>query len=385
MITGNVEEVVKEKEKKEEKKRRHGESALVPVPDEEKKEVIGIVEESLNRGLSTLNPDLLYSNLVNNFSLAEKTYGKKLLRLLTGDDVNTIEMNIKLEEYKKELREKIGKKIKELKEAQLIDDNYFFTEEAINIYASNLLKEELEKLKHLSLEGEISKIKGYGSKVDVVVEEKKSYRQIDNKKTLKIVAKRKHKSIEIEDLRFSERKQHEGIELVLVLDTSSSMKGSKISEAKKAALLLCHLAISEKSKVGLVAFSTTTSKVVRPTKDTREVIFNLISLTPRGQTNIYRAIMDAINLFSGKKISKHIILISDILPNVGEKPLEKLMEAVDVAARSGITISVVGIQLDDEGKTIGEKIALIGKGRLYLIDKPQQLDLVLLKDYLSYR
>ena len=57
------------------------------------------------------------------------------------------------------------------------------------------------------------------------------------------------------------------------------------------------------------------------------------------------------------------------------------IEAVEKANAAGITISLIGIQLDDKGKTLAEEITAIGNGKLYCVSELEELDRLVLMDY----
>ena len=62
--------------------------------DKEKIDKGKVMIEALNMGMSSFTPDLIFENLVRNYSMAKKLYGEKLLRLLTGYDPGYIDRNI---------------------------------------------------------------------------------------------------------------------------------------------------------------------------------------------------------------------------------------------------------------------------------------------------
>ena len=53
-----------------------------------------LIAESFNQGLSAFNPDIMFENLVNNYSMAKKMYGETLIRLMSGYDPSFLERNI---------------------------------------------------------------------------------------------------------------------------------------------------------------------------------------------------------------------------------------------------------------------------------------------------
>src|SRR3989339_820802 len=69
------------------------------------------IKEALNQGIGSFTPDLMFEQLVKNFSIAKQIYGPSLIRQLTGYDENYLSRNIKIPEFQKELKRKIGDKI----------------------------------------------------------------------------------------------------------------------------------------------------------------------------------------------------------------------------------------------------------------------------------
>ena len=69
------------------------------------------------------------------------------------------------------------------------------------------------------------------------------------------------------------------------------------------------------------------------------------------------------------------------MPTAGRNPEKETLEAVSEARNSDITISIVGIGLDKEGKKLAEKIVEQGNGKLYMAKSLEQLDILVLEDY----
>ena len=352
----------------------------------EEKNVIAPIGEAIDNGVTNINPDIFYSNLVSNYERARKLYGKRLLRLITGYDPKSIEINLQLKEFREELKNSIYRNVKRLQEEGVLDKQYGITAKTARLIASQLLEEELEKLARIAREGIQGKKPGYGEEKDLIMYKPGiPYRSLSSRATIKTTARRMHRAIHIEDLRYKERKEQKGLELVIVLDTSASMKGEKIRNAKKAGIALTHIAINDGNKVGLVLFSSTSRKKIKPTKNEQEIVESIVRIHPMGQTNMQEAIRDSISLFHRGKTSKHIILITDALPNVGEKPLEQVLRAINTARERGISISIIGIMLNKEGIRTAEIIARNGAGRFYDLRDANKLDIVLIRDYEEHR
>ncbi|MBW2994953.1 VWA domain-containing protein, partial [Candidatus Woesearchaeota archaeon] len=89
-------------------------------------------------------------------------------------------------------------------------------------------------------------------------------------------------------------------------------------------------------------------------------------------------------LFSTEKnLTKHFILLTDALPTVGEEPEKETIEAAAEARANNITISIVGINLNEQGAELAKKIVELGEGHLYMTKDAEELDRILLLDYYS--
>ncbi|MCH8328949.1 MAG: hypothetical protein IIB81_00985 [Nanoarchaeota archaeon] len=75
-----------------------------------------LIMDSINQGLNSFMPDLLYQQLVKNYSMAKHIFGPSLLKLATGYNPDYIKKNINIPEFQKELRFRIQKNIEKLKE-----------------------------------------------------------------------------------------------------------------------------------------------------------------------------------------------------------------------------------------------------------------------------
>ena len=56
--------------------------------------------------MSAFTPDLMFEQLVQNYSLAKQIYGESIIRLISGYEPDYVKKNIGIPEFKKELKEK---------------------------------------------------------------------------------------------------------------------------------------------------------------------------------------------------------------------------------------------------------------------------------------
>ena len=141
---------------------------------------------------------------------------------------------------------------------------------------------------------------------------------------------------------FEAKRKHEDLDMVLLVDRSSSMRGQKIEVSKSAALATLDL-LDPEHRLAVVAFDAQPHDIVplMAVGNKREAE-NLISrMTSSGQTNIYNALLRAQALLAESKAkTKHIILLSDGLtsPPPGGSPaafypteIEQRLRAVQAA------------------------------------------------------
>ncbi len=344
------------------------------------------VNDAINYGISSFTPELMFEKLVRNFSLSKNLYGKTIIREITGHDENYLEKNLMVPEFKKILIERIRKNIENLKEKKIIDDGGFLTEKALELASLVLYTEELDNITPKGILGERVHKKShiYGDKNDFRNFKKSDrYRDIALKKSVKLAIRRKHQELKTDDLKVYERQSRGQICLIYALDASGSMKGKKIETCKKAGIALAYKAIDEKDRVGLIVFGSDIREELRPTENFSELLKRITRIRAARQTDIAKTIERAIELFPSTDITKHLILLTDAMPTVGEKPVKETLQAVSKARASGITISLVGIGLDDKGKKVAERIAEVSNGKLYAVRDLEDIDKIVLEDYYS--
>jgi Mg-chelatase subunit ChlD len=224
----------------------------------------------------------------------------------------------------------------------------------------------------------------YGDKEDVKGYRKGDrYRDIALKKTIKTSIRRGHKEIHQDDLKVFERQSRGGIYVVYGMDASGSMKGKKIEMAKKAGIALAFKAIEDRDNVGLLVFGTKVREAVFPSLDFGRILESVTKVRAAQETNIVKMIEEAITMFPKKQVTKHLLILSDALPTIGKDPEEETLKAISEARAAGITVSLIGIDLDAKGKKLGEKIVQLGEGRLYQVKNLDTMDTIVLEDYYS--
>jgi len=345
-----------------------------------------LISESFNQSIGSFVPDMIFANIVKNFSIAKQLYGKTMLRILTGYEPEYIQKNMGIPEFRKELQKAITEKIEELRKQGLVDDSGQVEQKGIELASLVLYVEEID---HIMPKGTF----GFrGSRQKAVYGEPgethkfrkgERYRDIAIRQSVKTAVKRGHNELTPGDLSAHKRESKGRIDVIYALDASASMKGKKLGTCKKAGVALAYKAISEKDKVGLVVFGTEVKDFVAPTDDFGLLLQRITRVMASRQTDFARMIHKATELFAGSKETKHLIILTDALPTVGKEPEKETLEAVSAARAKGITISLIGIQLDKKGTALAEQMARLGEGRFNVVQDLDNLDRIVLQDYYS--
>ncbi|MFP4112138.1 MAG: vWA domain-containing protein [Candidatus Woesearchaeota archaeon] len=340
------------------------------------------LNEAVNKGVS-FSPDVIFDKLTKDYRSAKELLGETIIQELSGFDESFVKRNAKIPEFQRELKNNIFQKIEELRKQKLIDKEGNITEKGFKLASLTLCMQELDKITPKDMFGEkISDKKSiYGEKEDVDSYNKNyRYRDIAMKRTIKTALRRGHKEVAPEDLKIFTRKNKGNIYLIYAMDSSGSMKGKKMEVAKKAGIGLAHKAISSHDKVGLVVFSSNVEEYLMPTDDFFRVIDKMTRIKAGKETNMVFAIDKAIEMFPPGDVTKHLIMITDAVPTVGDK--EDILEAVMKARSHNITISVIGINLID-GRNMAQQITEYGNGKLYILKNLENMDQIVLQDYYS--
>ncbi|MGF1469742.1 MAG: VWA domain-containing protein [Sandaracinaceae bacterium] len=150
------------------------------------------------------------------------------------------------------------------------------------------------------------------------------------------------------------------LELVIVIDRSSSMSGSKIRQARAAAIAAVG-ALRPDARVGVVAFSDGADRVLAPVGVERsdEVVRFIHLIVASGGTNIAAALTAANAVMSrDPRYLHHVILLSD---GVSEEP--PALASARMLAGRGVSISAITL---GRRNTLMAEIADIGRGRYHV-------------------
>ena len=176
------------------------------------------------------------------------------------------------------------------------------------------------------------------------------------------------------------------VDMVIVLDRSGSMGGTKISDAKIAALnLLSNLTSGD--RFGLVTYSDGVqrrSNLVKVTPANRRRLESIIrSISAGGATNLGAGLQEGIDLLlSARKTGnmRRVILISDGLANRGVTDSASLGNMASISVENEFAVSTVGVG-SDFNEHLMTYIADRGAGNYYYLENPNLFAEVFLKEF----
>jgi tight adherence protein B len=128
---------------------------------------------------------------------------------------------------------------------------------------------------------------------------------------------------------------------VLVLDSSGSMAGRPIAEAKKAARLFINT-VEKDALLALVRFSDDVVTLSPFTANRKQLLKRAKSVDARGETALYDAVIRATSLVRSRPLEqRNIVLLSDGGDTVSSASLNAALAS---ATNSGATVFIVGLR-----------------------------------------
>src|SRR3989344_4258178 len=124
-----------------------------------------LIKEAINQGFGSFVPDAIYEQFVQNYSYAEKLFGKTFVNLVSGYDSDYVGKNVKVPEFQRDLKKKILENIDSMKDDGLLDESGTVTEKGLQLASLVLYIEELQEIASKALGERIGKhASRYGSK-----------------------------------------------------------------------------------------------------------------------------------------------------------------------------------------------------------------------------
>ncbi len=172
------------------------------------------------------------------------------------------------------------------------------------------------------------------------------------------------------------------MEVVLVVDTSGSMAGSKIESARAAATTLVR-SLKDGDIVALDSFSDDARTLVSPTRLDRstrsEILRQIAQLVPSGSTNMFSGLSLAESQMAAAPAShalRRVVMISDGIANIGPSSPEVLGSLAQNGLRFRAQVTSFGVGNDYDERTLNA-LSMRSSGRLYHIGEPREMSAIL--------
>lgn len=163
--------------------------------------------------------------------------------------------------------------------------------------------------------------------------------------------------------------EDEPLEVALVMDTSGSMDGAPIADARTAAAQFAER-LPEGAEVGVVV-SGGGAAVLRDFGDEGSPVGQAIDgLSAEGETALYDAVVTATSLFVEAEAHRVVVVLSDGGDTVSSATLA---EAAAAITASGAEVHVVALNTDEADRAALQRLAQAGRGTVVAVDDAQLL------------
>ncbi len=140
------------------------------------------------------------------------------------------------------------------------------------------------------------------------------------------------------------------VNVALVLDKSGSMSGTRIEEARKAAIAAIQN-LNANDIVSVITYDSTVQVLVPATKltDKKMVCARIASIQAGGRTALFAGVSKGaaeLRKFLNRDLVNRIILLSDGKANVGPSSPSELGAFGKSLSKEGVTVSTLGLGLD---------------------------------------
>jgi Ca-activated chloride channel family protein len=163
-------------------------------------------------------------------------------------------------------------------------------------------------------------------------------------------------------------------DILLVIDTSGSMQGEKIEQAKEAlTYVLDHL--NEHDRFNVFAFSSGVRQYARglaPASERDEAVDWVERLQAAGGTDINRALLDSLSELEEDRPAV-LIFLTDGLPTEGVTQVDQILANVDSAAPANLRLFPFGVG-DDVNTTLLDTLAEQNRGVTGYVRPHEEID-----------
>ncbi|MDH7512181.1 MAG: VIT and VWA domain-containing protein [Clostridiales bacterium] len=172
--------------------------------------------------------------------------------------------------------------------------------------------------------------------------------------------------------------------LILVLDSSGSMSGKKIQQAREAArFIIDHL--DERDHFSIIDFDDGVSlfadELVAASAKNREKAHEFIgSIEDSGGTNINEALLKALRIIPGGERPNYILFLTDGLPTVGVTQTTEILKNVSQANTAKSRLIVFGVGYDVNTELL-DKLSAENRGASVYVSETEDLELAVSSVY----
>ncbi|HET8614529.1 MAG TPA: VWA domain-containing protein [Actinomycetales bacterium] len=145
--------------------------------------------------------------------------------------------------------------------------------------------------------------------------------------------------------------------VVLLVDTSGSMRSGGLEGAKRAARVLAQQLPAD-VRLGVVSFSDRPRVLVRPTTDRAVAERAIDGLVARGETSLYDGVIAAVKA-AGTDGDRRLLLLSDGGDTVSGASLDQAVRSL-----GSVTLDAVAFRTDESQSSVLRSLASAGHGRV---------------------
>ncbi len=164
-------------------------------------------------------------------------------------------------------------------------------------------------------------------------------------------------------------------DVILVLDTSGSMAGEKIEQAREALIyVLEHL--NEQDRFNIIAFSSGLqpyARGLRPASEADQAATWVRRLEAIGGTDINRALLEALALLDRSERPAVLIFLTDGLPTEGVTEIEHILANVESSAPDNVRLFPFGVG-DDVNTVLLDTLAEQHRGTTGYVRPHERID-----------
>jgi Ca-activated chloride channel family protein len=166
-------------------------------------------------------------------------------------------------------------------------------------------------------------------------------------------------------------------DLVLVLDTSGSMRGEKMEQAR-AALEYCLARLNEGDRFNVIAFGTEVSRfsptlAARTPDNLKRAAAFVDDLSPLGRTNIGGALEKALEGAAEPGRPRIVLFLTDGAPTAGERAPDKILARLAELKDGRTRLYVVGVGHDVNTRLL-DKMAELTDGQSEYLGPGEEID-----------